>query len=278
MLLHWWIPLFLSLFATPLFARSSKKPSIRKTLSYNVQFKDLLESKVSVPSLNHVIEYPSSPKLYAIVIKSTAQNFANFAKSVVMATLFESMAEEVQFEKYQEKQEKRKWYQKWFERKTLPPPKPVFSHAKWSGQQTLMEETLNSHNYHRKVAGSAPLKWDNELFAHAQKWADHLAAKGYIYHDVYTRPDNEGENIGINWGTTTTPLSVVIDRWVDEREIYYSRQGKQRILGYHNYSKVGHWVQVIWKSTTRVGCAYQISHVHQCIVWVCRKLFFRFIP
>lgn len=104
---------------------------------------------------------------------------------------------------------------------------------------------LKAHNKRRKSwykrygKSYVPLKWSNNLKAHAQKWANHLARTKKFYHD--SKKVHEGENLAWNSGKKPTAESVLY-RWV-EGEV-----GKKPPANYH-------LTQVLWRASKYVGCA-----------------------
>lgn len=114
---------------------------------------------------------------------------------------------------------------------------------------------LSAHNRERAVAGVPPLTWDARLAADAREWANALAASGTFEHsrDDPDDPDPQGENL---WGGTRGAFSPeqMVGLWIAEKKDFLpgripdvSRTG--------DFEDVGHYTQVTWRSTGRVGCA-----------------------
>ncbi|KAM7296938.1 Golgi-associated plant pathogenesis-related protein 1 [Ixodes scapularis] len=85
----------------------------------------------------------------------------------------------------------------------------------------------------------------------AQDWADHLAAQPEGT-KLQHRPDNQyGENIYT--AASSSPSFILdaqtpVDSWYSEIKDYdYANPGSS--------SKATHFTQVVWKSTTNLGCA-----------------------
>lgn len=119
-------------------------------------------------------------------------------------------------------------------------------------------EALNAHNAWRKRYGIAPLAWDAQLAAYAQEWANKIAASGVLEH----RPNNDanptGENIGMGYPTVT----AVTDAWGNEVADYDLKTDTCAA------GKVcGHFTQVVWSTTTTVGCGKATGG--DSIYWVC---------
>ena len=112
---------------------------------------------------------------------------------------------------------------------------------------------LAVHNMARAQAGVAPLAWDPALGDAAASYAVQLALTNSFQHsDRHARP-GIGENL---WMGTRGAFSyeAMVGRWASERRDFMpgifpavSRSG--------NWENVGHYTQMVWPSTTRVGCA-----------------------
>jgi hypothetical protein len=116
------------------------------------------------------------------------------------------------------------------------------------------ERTLASHNRERAALGIKPLTWDSELARDAKAWGARLSAANVLVHSPNGyRSDDEGENL---WAGRTGHYGVesMVGLWVSEKKNYKpgifpanSRTG--------NLEDVGHYTQVMWRSTGKVGCA-----------------------
>lgn len=100
-----------------------------------------------------------------------------------------------------------------------------------------IQQWLQAHNNYRALHGVPAVTWSTTLEASAQAWADTCpsghSSSGY------------GENMAFA-SYALSPQNVV-DYWYSE-EIYYD---------YNNpgwSSQTGHFTQVVWKSTTQIGC------------------------
>lgn len=104
---------------------------------------------------------------------------------------------------------------------------------------------LAAHNDWRARNNTPPLSWDDNLATLAQDWADQIAASGNFDH----RPGNQfGENISM--GTSGAfPAGVVVDGWGAE-DANFDRAS----LTCAADAQCGHFTQVVWAKTLRVGC------------------------
>ena len=129
------------------------------------------------------------------------------------------------------------------------------------------ERILAAQNQERSALSVPPLQWDDELARGAAEWADHLSRTSRFEHS----PDPEGvEPLGENiWGGTPDyyPPESMVALWIAEKKHYQSgvfpsnsRTGK--------VEDVSHYTQLIWRRTTRVGCAISDSGREE--VLVCR--------
>lgn len=115
-----------------------------------------------------------------------------------------------------------------------------------TGQSDFVQQTLDAHNQYRAEVGVAPLQWSDSLAASAQQWADHLAATGRFEHS------GSGENLakGSAGGFSVTQL---VDMWGNEKQ-HFTPGTFPNVSNTGNWADVGHYTQVVWRSTTEVGC------------------------
>ena len=120
----------------------------------------------------------------------------------------------------------------------------------------LAEEMTRAHNSVRAGVGSAPLTWSDQLAGNAQEWADTLVRRGQFAH----RPNsNYGENLYEITGGFASPEDVV-EAWAGESRDYSYRSNSCRGV-------CGHYTQIVWADTRRVGCAVARGHGRE--IWVC---------
>jgi len=112
---------------------------------------------------------------------------------------------------------------------------------------------LAAHNSERARAGVVLLSWDNELGTAAAAYARQMAMTGRFAHSDRAARPGTGENL---WMGTHGAFSVeaMVGAWASEKRFFFpgtfpsvSRTG--------NWADVGHYTQMIWPTTTRVGCA-----------------------
>ncbi|KAJ8503168.1 hypothetical protein ONZ45_g11091 [Pleurotus djamor] len=98
---------------------------------------------------------------------------------------------------------------------------------------------LASHNAIRAEHGAAPLEWSPFLAAQAQRWANQCefrSTNGVLSSIRY------GENIVA--GTGNFPIYAAVGQFIQDASSYNPEEP--------SYS---HFTQVVWKSTTELGCA-----------------------
>jgi pathogenesis-related protein 1 len=119
----------------------------------------------------------------------------------------------------------------------------------------LAREMLPLHNVIRAEANLPPLQWSSMLAEYSQKWADTLLAKNQTLHN----PNSPyGENIFIT-GIGSTP-SLAIEQWASELMDYSYQTNSCR-------SDCGHYTQLVWRDTLKVGCA--VARGERREIWVC---------
>jgi len=115
------------------------------------------------------------------------------------------------------------------------------------------ERVLAAHNAERTALGLPPLAWSDKLAADAAAWASHLAELGRFEHSPHDGRVGEGENLWMGtrgWFT----LEEMVGGWSEEKRDYsYGPFGIAR--GSSGQKVVGHYTQMIWRTTAEVGCA-----------------------
>lgn len=118
---------------------------------------------------------------------------------------------------------------------------------------SLDERLLAAHNRERSALGVPALAWDGELAAEAAAWGETLAASGAFEHEETGDEDPQGENL---WAGTPGAYSPeeMVGGWIEEKRHF--RPGRfpdNSLTG--DYEDVGHYTQLVWRETDRVGCA-----------------------
>lgn len=115
-----------------------------------------------------------------------------------------------------------------------------------------MATMLAEHNKARAEVGSPPLQWDPALAAGAASYAQQLTTLGRV-HAPRTGRENVRENLLQSLRGQRSPKAMV-GVWAAERQ--YFRPGIfPDVSTTGDWSKVGHYTQMIWPTTTKLGCA-----------------------
>ncbi|MFM7664663.1 MAG: CAP family protein [Bacteroidota bacterium] len=119
------------------------------------------------------------------------------------------------------------------------------------GQELMVIDTatrssiLKEHNKERQLLNIPDLVWSDELAEYAAEWALQLAEEDDGIH--HRDPDEFGENI--SWfSDAPDEFSSGVSLWNEEKKYF-----KYKAIG-NDWAKSGHYTQVIWKNTERVGC------------------------
>lgn len=122
------------------------------------------------------------------------------------------------------------------------------------GDRLFLDAMLKGHNDARRAVGQRPLKWNAQLAADAGRYARTLARTRIFQHSKGPRGATpQGENL---WMGSLDQFSYreMIGSWVNERR-WFRRAAMPRVSSTGRWADVGHYTQMIWNSTTDVGCA-----------------------
>jgi hypothetical protein len=112
---------------------------------------------------------------------------------------------------------------------------------------------LAIHNFERSKVNAPPLQWDPMLAASAASYGPVLARMGRLEHSPRASRPGQRENLWMGPRGIYSPEQMV-GGWVAERAMF--RAGVfPNVSATGNWSDVSHYTQMIWKGTTRVGCA-----------------------
>ena len=111
---------------------------------------------------------------------------------------------------------------------------------------------LHEHNVERAAAGVPPLAWDVLLASDAAAYARQLAALGTMRHSPRQSRPGQGENLWMGTRGAFAPQTM-IRNWASEKRMF--RPGIfPNVSTTGDWSAVGHYTQIIWPTTTRLGC------------------------
>ena len=114
------------------------------------------------------------------------------------------------------------------------PPQPAAAGS-------LQSQVLARHNQLRAQHCVPALGWSDRLAGIAQDWANRCVFEH--------RPGDLGENLAMGTSGAFPPASHV-QRWYDEISSYDYASGRSR-----DGQPIGHFTQIVWRTTTLVGCA-----------------------
>ena len=123
--------------------------------------------------------------------------------------------------------------------------------AKPAPGDSFARAVLSAHNIARRDAGVPDLDWDAGLAADAQDWADRLAATGRFEHSQARK--GEGENLFMG-SADAYSYAEMVRYWVAEGR-NFTNGAFPAISTTGQWAAVGHYSQIVWRDTTRVGCA-----------------------
>ena len=120
-------------------------------------------------------------------------------------------------------------------------------------QDGLSTRLLAAHNVERSAVGHAPLQWDERLAADAAGYGAVLAGVRRLIHSPRAARPGQSENLAMATHGSRSPEQL-IDLWSREKLLLrpglfpaVSRTGR--------WEDVAHYTQMVWPTTTRVGCA-----------------------
>jgi pathogenesis-related protein 1 len=121
---------------------------------------------------------------------------------------------------------------------------------------------LDIHNRERAAVSVPPLVWSDKLANDAKTWVEHLARLGSL---VHSGGSGQGENLSYrssSGGPSTISTAQLIQGWISEKNDYH---GAPIVKG---GQVTGHYTQMVWRTTTAVGCA--TASAGQSVYLVCR--------
>ncbi|KAL5723628.1 hypothetical protein ACHQM5_007004 [Ranunculus cassubicifolius] len=111
--------------------------------------------------------------------------------------------------------------------------------------QNTQQDFLNAHNTPRDQVGAGAMTWNTTVAAYAQNYANKMASTCNLVHSN----GPYGENLAWSSSSTFTGTAAV-NLWVDEKQ-YYTYSTNACAAG----KVCGHYTQVVWKKSIRLGCA-----------------------
>ena len=132
------------------------------------------------------------------------------------------------------------------------------------GLSNIAIRLLAAHNSERAKVGVPPLQWDYTLAAAAGSYGPALASLGRLQHSPRASRPGQRENLWRGTRGTFSPEQMVAG-WVEEKA-YFQAGLFPHVSSTGNWIDVSHYTQMIWRSTTRVGCSiYAIENAEYLI-------------
>ncbi|WJX23481.1 hypothetical protein P8452_12686 [Trifolium repens] len=110
--------------------------------------------------------------------------------------------------------------------------------------QNSPQDYLNIHNRARSEVGVGPIYWDANVASYAQNYVNQLKANCKMVHSK----GPYGENLA--WSSGDMTGTSAVDMWIGEKQYYY--YNSNTCASGH---VCGHYTQVVWRDSVRVGCA-----------------------
>ncbi len=135
----------------------------------------------------------------------------------------------------------------------------------WAQSADRFEATILAiHNAECARVGSSLLTWDPALAAGAAPWAQYLASTGQFVHSDRKARRGIGENMSMG-PSGVYDVGTMVRLWVAEKQYFIpgifpanSRTG--------NWHDIGHYTQLVWPTTQRVGCALSSGRVIDVVI------------
>ena len=127
-----------------------------------------------------------------------------------------------------------------------------------SGPNCVQPSDLNmikiykAHNKARGQVGSRPLVWDQHLADQAASYGPELAQYGRPVHSSRVGRETSRENL--LQALPGTSADAMVGVWVAEQR-YFLNGAFPNVSKTGNWADVGHWTQMVWPTTTNLGCA-----------------------
>lgn len=122
----------------------------------------------------------------------------------------------------------------------------------------LKSACLDHHNVHRSNHSAPALEWDDTLASYAAN-----TANGCVFeHDMKQGGGGYGQNLA-SWGTSgdMDDLKIkaaamgITNQWYNDEMGNWGTYGQDNPPSGQSLNSYGHFTQVVWKSSTKVGCA-----------------------
>ena len=138
------------------------------------------------------------------------------------------------------------------------------AHGETASAPSFATRILAAHNAEREALKLPDLIWSDTLAAHAAVWANEMAKTGAYRHSAKTTRPGEGENLWVGTAGAYSPEEMV-GAWAAERQFF--QNGNFPNVAAPGQSLVpGHYTQIVWRTTTAVGCAVATGNGRDILV------------
>jgi pathogenesis-related protein 1 len=117
-----------------------------------------------------------------------------------------------------------------------------------------IKSALEIHNKARKDVRAPALKWSGKLASDAQAYANLLARKGGRL--VHAKTGDQGGNLFMG-ARIKNPATAASQAWYNEIKDY--KHAKLSKANFHGGKPIGHYTQMVWKSTRQVGIGMAVG-------------------
>jgi pathogenesis-related protein 1 len=128
-------------------------------------------------------------------------------------------------------------------------------------EEVIMHGITDAHNDIREAHGVANLEWDSSLVTLSKDWIEHLDANNNCNME-HNWDSPYGENL--YWANFENTNREVVDSWASE-ETFYDYESNEC----EPNEMCGHYTQLVWGDTERVGCAMMACSNGSGFIWMC---------
>lgn len=130
----------------------------------------------------------------------------------------------------------------------------------------LAERLLAAHNHERALVGHAPLTWDPQLASAAASYGPVLASLRRLVHSPRDTRPGQRENLAMAAHRSLSPEQLIA-LWTREKLLLQPGSAGPACPSQYGcmlfpagsrtgrWEDVAHYTQMVWPTTTRVGCA-----------------------
>jgi uncharacterized protein YkwD len=128
----------------------------------------------------------------------------------------------------------------------------------------IRRAVLDEHNKERRRLGLVDLTLDEGLNQQSQSWAEHMASKSVFKH---SKTPGMGESIAMRSPYEANPIDLY-NQWYREKDNFTNDVwGKCQVD--KSGCEVGHYSQIVWSKTTKLGVGYACNQKNKSTYLVC---------